>query len=247
MIEEPPGHGQTPLEVLGEPRRELVLRGGGFTIGQHVLEHARQRVDAVREQARQAPALVAMRGRRQILRQQREIGIGIEQKQHAETMPLVGGECLDGRGHGDGSHDGVALDDPAVRVAHRDGQSVRTPRLRRRDLHPLVVRPCARVRPHEIGEPRSRANAEVLCGEIRRHDHVRVRIDDDERDLHGVQQILLLVERAFGVVALVFGAPPVVLEAGEEQREQSGQERHRRDRKRRRRLRKPHQQPRRAR
>ena len=62
----------------------------------------------MREQTGEAAALVAARARFEVIGEQREIGVGFEQEQHAEPMAFVGGERVDRRGHGDRSDDGVA-------------------------------------------------------------------------------------------------------------------------------------------
>ena len=97
-----------------------------------MLEHARERVDAVRQQAGEPPALVAMRALVDVLGEQRQIRLRIEQEQDAEPVAFVGRERLDRRRHRDRSDDRVALVERALLVAHADRHAVGAPRLGRR-------------------------------------------------------------------------------------------------------------------
>jgi hypothetical protein len=131
-----------------------------------------------------------------------------------------------------------------VLVAHGDGHAVRASRLGGRRLHASVVGPGALVGPDDVGEPPAGSDADRLRRAVGRNDRVGVWIDDDERHLHRVQQVLLLGERALGSKALAIGAAAVDLEAGEQHRQDTAEEDDGSDRKDRRALRKSHDEPR---
>ncbi len=71
-------------------------------------EDADEGVDAVAEQAGELAALLPLGAGDQVLGEKREVGLRLQQEEDAEAVALVGVQCLDGGGHGDGAHHRVA-------------------------------------------------------------------------------------------------------------------------------------------
>jgi len=113
------------------------------------------------------------------------------------------------------------FNDINIRKAVMAGFSRNAARLARGDLGSFVMRACARIGRDALREARTALDADrfrdLVCGD----DFVGVRIDDDERHLHRVQQVLFLAERTRRAIGFALRLAPVHFEAGE----QHGQDR----------------------
>ena len=158
-------------------------------------------------------------------------------------MTLVGVERLDWRGHGDRADDGE-LGGRTARVGDADRHAVGAAGFAGCDLRALVVRARPLVGGDPLGEARPAPDADRLRDAVRRHDLVGVRVDDHQRHLHRVEQVLLLSERPRGALRLSLRLAPVHLESRQQHDQDRAEQRDGAARERRRGAREERQQPR---